>query len=145
MSFFRQWCFCVCTVLLVAVVLSLFAPKGSMQKTYKMLLSVFILMSFLYPLREVKTISFALPQLAEETSAGAPYEALAAQEIKRVLEAHQINGADVSCIAQVDYEDGTICLESVQIFVPDDCDITQVHALIYDTLGINAKVMAIGT
>ncbi len=52
MDYIKSWTFCICITLIVSVVFSILSPKGTMGKFYKVIISVFIFISFLYPLTD---------------------------------------------------------------------------------------------
>lgn len=49
MEFFKQWAISVCASGIIATVFSMIAPKGSMDKILKLMISVFIFTSLLTP------------------------------------------------------------------------------------------------
>ena len=63
MEFIKQWTFCVCISLITASIFSLLAPRGSMQGFFKLLISVFVFISFLVPLQNAGKIDFDLSKI----------------------------------------------------------------------------------
>lgn len=147
MEFFKQWCFSVCVTLVVAVIFSVFTPKGSMKRFYKILISVFIFVSFLYPFQHFSAREF-LPDEAfhfeEQSAYAAPYEAMISHELQQTLREMGVTGAGVSSTVAVDYSSGEITVKSVQVTVPDGCDKEETAQALFDKTGIKARVIYVG-
>ena len=141
MEFLKEWTFCVCVSLSVAVLLSMFAPKGKMNGFYKMLISLFIFISFIYPLKDYHMRDINIPEITVPFENNQPYAAMAENEIKKLLEENGIIGANVSCEVSSDYASGEIELKSAQVSIPDEYSADEVYRLIFDRLGINARVI----
>ncbi len=60
MDYIKSWTFCICITLIVSVIFSILKPKGTMGKFYKVIISVFIFISFLYPLTEFNPADFRI-------------------------------------------------------------------------------------
>ena len=148
MDFLKEWTFCVCCSLVAAVILSLLAPSGKMNRFYKMLTGLFVFLSFLYPFRDWQglrlTFPTAAPMAEAETMSDNVYRQTAERELKTFLADNGIVGAAVSCDVEVDYDSGEIRLNGVQIAVPDEYDIDSVSRLIQDRLGVKARVISLG-
>ena len=148
MDFLKQWTLCVCTALVASVIFSLFTPKGKMKRFYKILISVFIFISFLYPLKDFHNFHFEKyakdsdAYLQEQGNEG--YENALNVQIKSLLENRGIIGALVSCKAEVDYRSNEIEIKEVRIAVSDEYDLTEVQKIVYEELGIKAEVIHIG-
>ena len=146
MSFVKEWTVCICITLLVSVVFSLLTPKGRMAGFYKMTISVFIFVSFLYPL---KNFNIDLSDLKNEfsiqdieTSNEKSVEAMISSQIKSALSSENIENANVSCDVQI--RDNLIEVEDVVVSVSDEYDTENVKSIIFDNLGINAEVHRVG-
>lgn len=144
MEFLKEWSFCVCCSLVAAVILSLFAPKGRMNSFYKMIISLFIFISFLYPFKDFQAFELKIPELSVYEDVNSPYCIMAEKEIKKVLEENGIIGAGVICEVNSDYKTGEIEIVSVQISIPDEYDAKEVEKTVFEKLGINAKVIYVG-
>lgn len=59
-GFLKNWIFSVCLTLILAVIFSVMTPKGSLGKFYKMIISMFIFVSFLYPVSNAKASDFKI-------------------------------------------------------------------------------------
>lgn len=148
MAFLKEWTFCVCCSLTAAVILSLLAPSGHMNRFYKLLIGLFVFVSFLYPFRDFKGVDFSLEPTAsaeeEEALQNSVYQLTAEQQIKTVLAENNISGASVTCDIAVDYDSGEISLNAVQIAVPDDYDCEAVADVVWQQLGVKARVIHLG-
>ncbi|MFR5876480.1 MAG: hypothetical protein ACLUFN_08315 [Eubacterium sp.] len=143
MDFLKQWTLCVCITLVISVIFSLFTPKGRMAGFYKIILSLFIFISFLYPLKSFSIVDFKSDNVfsefeyenAEETA----YETMINNQVKSVLTDKNIIGAVVSSDVKIKNDEAVI--NSVQVAVPDEYETDTVQKVIFNTLGINAKVI----
>lgn len=143
MDFIKQWTFCVCTTLLVSLILTILSPKGGMNRFYKIVISVFIFISFLYPFNgisfdDVKIFDKEILS-SEELLMNEPYENMIKNRIKSVLDANGITGTDIN--ASVEIRDNEINVKSVQIAVSSEYDLENVENIIFDNLGLNARVI----
>ncbi|MBQ9228649.1 MAG: stage III sporulation protein AF [Eubacterium sp.] len=148
MDFLKEWTFCVCCSLVAAMILSLLAPGGRMKRFYKVLLSLFIFLSFLYPLRDFKGISLNAAHFFSQEEAEASqensFQQLADRQIATLLTENGVVGASVTCRAEVDYDTGEVWLQEVQVAVPDGVDTDFVQRLLQEQLGIEARVIHLG-
>lgn len=146
MEFLKEWTICICITLVVAVIFSLLSPRGNMNTFFKMMLSVFIFVSFLYPLKgaDVDSISFdySLKESDYTMQREESIEVMLSNRIKQVLNDENICNASVK--TNVLIKDDNIEINEVQVAVTDEYDLSQVEKLIFDKLGINAKVIHIG-
>ena len=148
MTFLKEWTFCVCLSLTAAVIFLLFTPSGSMKRFYKMLIAMFVFVSFLYPLRDIQKTDFSfLPEWTTESGEAMQekvYRQTAENQILSVLRQNSIVGASVTCEVKVNYDSGEIELQTAQVAVPDEYDTAAVSALIERTLGVRARVIHLG-
>lgn len=141
MNFFKQWTIFVCMTVLMCVVFSFLTPKGSMGRFYKMIISIFIFLSFLYPFSQSK-INFELPKIETKNTYSINNEMIECQ-IKTCLTENNVIGANVNCHSSIN-SDNEIVVEKVVVSVSDDYDTTEVQKIIFDNLSINAEVVHIG-
>lgn len=141
MDFFKQWTIFVCMMVLMCVVFSFLTPKGSMGRFYKMIISLFIFLSFLYPFSQSK-INFDLPEIETANTYSINDEMIESQ-IKTCLTENSIIGANVNCRSRIN-SDNEIVVEKVVVSVSDDYDTATVQKLIFENLSINAEVVHIG-
>lgn len=148
MEFIKEWTFSICLSLMVAVVLSIFTPKGSLKRFYKILLSFFIVVSFLYPLKDFdfdivdfNTLNSSILTKIEDTRETSMTNSINTQ-VKSVLESKGIK--DVSVNSDIGMMNDEITINSVQVAVHDEYDLEAVEEVIFDEIGIKAKVIYIG-
>lgn len=146
MEFLKQWTMCVCITLVISVIFSLFTPKGRMSGFYKIILSLFIFISFLYPLQSFNIIDFKTDEIFSdyeyESAEQTAYEAMINNQIKSVLNENNVIGASVSSEVKIQNDEASV--NYVQVAIPDEYDSQEIEDLIFDTIGINAKVIYIG-
>lgn len=146
MELLKDWTACICITLVVAVAFSLITPKGKMASFYKILISLFIFLSFIYPL---KNTSFELnnrdpifnAEYVEDS-----YENSVAQmlesKINTVLNENGIKNSSI--IVKVKQTNDNIEINSVSVAISDEYEITDVKEIIFEKLGINAEVHKFG-
>lgn len=141
MDFVRQWTVFVCITVLICVVLSFLTPNGNMGRFYRMIISVFIFLSFLYPFIQAD-ISFKPVQIKEYNTSSI-YDDYVESQISALLNSNSVIGADILCSSSIN-KNNEIVLEDVVVAVSDEYDVKDVDALIFDNLGIRARVVHIG-
>ena len=145
MDFFKNWCFCICSTLIVSVVLSIFTPQDSMKRFYKAMIAVFIFISFIYPLKDFDVDVFkSFPEFQINENIGSACESELNQSVKNFLKEKGITGANVSAKAVYDDENETIEIQELSVYIPDEYDKTEIQKLIFDELGVNARVIYLG-
>lgn len=148
MEFIKEWTFSICVSLIAAVILSLFTPKGSLKKFYKILLSFFIVVSFLYPLKDLDTDFIDLENLNSgieakiESNMQTSMQHSVDNQIKTVLTQNGIMHATVE--SDISFVNNEITVNHVQIAVSDEYDVDAVSDVVFDEIGIKAKVIHIG-
>lgn len=141
MDFIKSWTVSVCLTLIISAVFSLVSPRGTMGRFYKVIISVFIFVSLLYPLadfdfNELKA-DFDFESELEDTGSDLA-EMQVENIIKGVLLENGINGAQVSCtVIQIADE---ISVEDVSVIVPADYSASEVEKIIFDETGVAAQV-----
>lgn len=146
MELLKDWTACICITLVVAVAFSLITPKGKMASFYKILISLFIFLSFIYPL---KNASFELDNRkpifnAEyvENSYEKSITQMLEAKINTVLKENGIKGSSV--IVKVKQTDDNVEINSVSVAISDDYEIADIQRIIFENLGINAEVHKFG-
>lgn len=144
MDFIKEWTFSICLTLIVSVIFSMLSPKGSMGKYFKIILSVFIFISFVYPLKN-GDININLPEfdtsyLEDENERA--YVDLITQSIENTL----VDGGYELCSVQssIDMNSNEIIINKVLIQIPDSYNDADVKSYVYDSLGIVAEVHYVG-
>lgn len=141
MDFVRQWTVFVCITVLICVVFSFLTPNSNMGKFYRMIISVFIFLSFLYPFTKAD-ISFKPVQI-KEYNTNSIYDDYVESQISALLNNNSVIGADILCTSSIN-KNNEIVIEDVVVAVSDEYDVKDVGALIFDNLGIRARVVHIG-
>ncbi len=136
----------MCITLIISVVFSFVTPKGGLGRFFKIIISLFIFLSFLYPFAQFKLGDITLPDNAEHSQYSADADQTGAKiiaaNIKQFLEKNGVKSASVTC--EIDIDDNVINIESVQIAVGDEYDLDEVKKMILDNYGIHARVIHIG-
>lgn len=145
MDYIKSWTFCICITLIVSVVFSILSPKGTMGKFYKVIISVFIFISFLYPLTDFDFDGFKI-DFNFNTEYENLVESSAKQEIQysveKVLTDNKIYNSSIS--AEVEQNGDEILINRILISVTDDYNVEEVKALLLENLGVVAEVKRIG-
>ena len=146
MAFFKEWTLCVCITLVLAAVFSLFTPQGTMKQLYRVLIALFIFVSFLLPLRDFRPSDMPSPSIAEnaeEENRLVMYEDAVRRQVQTVLRENGIVGADVRCRLSLQ-EKTEIRVDSLEVAVPEEYEVVAVQTLLAEQLGVEARVMHIG-
>lgn len=146
MDFLKQWTVCVCMTLVVAVILSLLTPNSSMGRFYKMLISLFIFLSFIYPFTD---FDMSLPEYQFATSENEVNNAVNNSSqimIENNVLAVLKNNNVVGCVVDVDtyFADDMVYVDEILVTVPDEYDTQTVKNIIFENLSLNAEVVHIG-
>lgn len=145
MDYIKSWTFCICITLIVSVIFSVLKPRGTMGKFYKVIISVFIFISFLYPLTDFNAADFRIDFNLEseyenliENTAKAEVE----NSVTAVLKENEIYNSSVS--AQVQQSGDEIIITRLLVSVTDNYSVDDVKELLFKNLGIVADVKYIG-
>ena len=148
MEFIKQWSLCVCTALIISAVFSMFTPQGEMKRLWKIMISFFVFISFIYPLKDFDASAIKLDTLNNsfliEESADKIYENRISSQIKEFLKSKDIQGANVSSKVKINTENGELEIKEVIIYIPDEYEEEYVSKLVFDGLGINSRVVYLG-
>lgn len=145
MEFLKQWTICICVTLVIASIFSVLTPSGRLNRFYKIIISLFIFTSFLYPLKNFNISDFSIDfdNIESVDSIEKSYQNMVDIEVKSYLDNNGYNGCSVS--SNISYNNNEIIVESVKIAVPDNYVLSDVKNDVYNNLGINAQVYNIGT
>lgn len=146
MELLKDWTACICITLVVAVAFSLVTPKGKMSSFYKILISLFIFLSFIYPL---KNTTFELDnrepifnsEYVENSYENSVTQMLEAK-IQTVLNDNGIKNSSI--IVKVKQTNDNIEINSVSVAISDEYENADVQEIIFKELGINAEVHKFG-
>ena len=147
MNVIKEWTFCICSTVIVSVIFSLLAPKGTGGRFYKSVISLFIFVSFLFPFTQMggEKLNFNLDNIniEAENNTNSIVDGVVENEIITLLENNSVYSAGVNCSSSVNGEN-EITLNSVTVSVADEYDCDTVRQLIYDELSLNVRVIHIG-
>lgn len=145
MEFLKQWTMCVCSTLVISAIMLIFSPKGSLKRLYKIVISMFIVISFVYPLKNLsafENFNISIKGVEETISTDTVYENLINSKVKEMLNENGYFGCNVTSSATQNYED--VVIEKVTVYIPDEYEINEIKKCVLDNLGINAEVIHIG-
>lgn len=121
------------------------SPKGTMGKFYKTIISMFIFISFLYPLTSFKANEFKTNFEFEDVYSDIVENSVDIEienSIKGLLEENGISSAMVDVKTLVTGDEVTI--EKVVVSIIDEYNCEDVGKIVFDNLGIIADVKRIG-
>lgn len=142
MDFVKSWTVSVCLTLIISVVFSLVSPKGTMGRFYKVIISVFIFISFIYPLTDFDFSDFSADfnietdyESAQENLTETQVEGI----IKSVLLENSVEDAQVSCTVSQNGDE--IMIDEIEVAVSRDYNAEEVRRLLLDSVGVAANVI----
>lgn len=144
MDFVKSWTLNISITLIIAVALSLLTPKGSIGKFYKIILSSFIVFSFILPFVE-NDISVDLPVfdiVQTDENQRNMYEKMVENQIKDELIKNNYKSCIVNC--KISIKGDEIYINKIQVSIPDTYEKEAVKKLIFDNLGLNSEVYFLG-
>ena len=141
MDFVKSWTVSVCLTLIISVVFSLISPKGTMGRFYKVIISVFIFISFIYPLTDFDFSEFSSDFRIEsdyENTQENMTEIQVEGIIKNILTENGIENTRVSCT--VSQNGDAISIARLEVAVPPNYNAEEVRKLLFDSAGVAADV-----
>lgn len=144
MEFIKEWTLTVCVTLIISVIFSLLTPKGSMGKYFKIVLAVFIFLSFIYPFKNAE-IDLAIPEFnsqAYETQQRDAYEKTVNESVANALKQGGYGSCTADC--EIDMDGRDIYIRKLTVYAPSEYDTNQIKDYLFDSLGINAEVYHFG-
>ena len=144
MEFIKEWTYTVCITLVISVIFSLLTPKGNMGRFFKIILAIFIFLSFIYPLKSSE-IDISFPEFNiedAESSQTETYENTVAAQVMQTLEEGGYKSCTVDC--DIDLKDNEIYINRVAVSIPGGYDVNEIKSYLFDSLGINAEVYYLG-
>ena len=152
MEFIQSWTYSVCLTVLIACIFSILVPRSSVGRLMKMMIGVFIFVSFIVPFSD-----FDWSVLAQEFSPSAgsdsieeDYYAQNLENIETALQNTVLQTLDDAGLAgctvdaQAVYTDGYVEVSCVQVQVPSGMDAGTVQSVILEKTGINADIIYVG-
>jgi len=145
MDFIKSWIFCVCATLILAVIFSVLTPKGSMGKFYKIIISMFIFASFLYPISNARPDDFKINLPSFGAAYQTEFEAASKNNVEIIVEnALREKGINGSVSADIDLDNDEIRINEVVVYVPDSCPAEDVKNYLFDKIGLVVEVKYVG-
>lgn len=145
MEFIKSWIFCVCSTLMLAVIFSVLTPKGSMGKFYKIIISMFIFASFLYPISNAKADDFKIDFPSFGNSYNMEFEESSKNNVELIVEnALKEKGINSSVSAEIDLDNDEIIINEVVVYVPDSCSAEDVKSYLLEKIGLVVDVKYVG-
>lgn len=145
MEFIKTWTVCVCITLIVSVIFMTLSPKGTMGKFYRIIISVFIFLSFIYPLTNFKLDTFKNDFKFKDSYSAVAENAVDIEIANKIISVLEENNVDFSMVdVETRINGDEITIEEVKISVIDDYDVKEVEKIVLDNLGIIANVKRIG-
>lgn len=113
---------------------------------YKMVITLFIFISIVYPLKDFNNdfskLETSISDEDFESGREKSIEAMINNQIISILKNKKIK--TISVLSNVIIVDDSISVNSVSIAVSDEYDLDEVKEIVFDELGINAEVHHIG-
>ena len=146
MEFLNNWTYTVCITLIVSVIFSLLLPKGGHGKVGKIVITVFIIISFVTPFVGGQfNLDFGdcfVNDKSEQTIKENSYENIIKTNIENLLTQGSFENSKAE--VKVDLKDDEIYIKSADVYIQDEYDKDKVKDYVFEKLGINAKVYYIG-
>lgn len=126
---------------------SLLLPKGSQGKVGKIVITVFIMISFILPFERPNGFNFDIDEYesisnVEIDSKEETYSDLIKSNIEKALADADYKNSKVKVTVKL--KDDELYIQSADIYILDDYDSKEVKDFLFEKLGINAKVYYIG-
>ena len=146
MKYLNDWTYTVCITLIFSMIFSLLLPKDSNGKVGKIIITVFIMISFIAPFKasgfdfnfdDINLISEQQAENKEES-----YSAIIKSNIEKALS--DGNYSNSKAKVKVKIKDDELYIKEADIYILNDYDKSEVQKYIFDKLGINAQVYYIG-
>lgn len=146
MRFLNEWTYTICITLIISVIFSLLLPKGSTGKIGKIVITVFIMVSFIIPFKandfKLNFEDYSVEYENENTVKENSYENIIKTNIEDTLTKGNYKNSKAE--VKVDIKDEEVYIKSADVYILNDFNKDEVKNYIFDKLGINTKVYYIG-
>ena len=146
MNLFNEYVYTVCINLIFITLISIIVPTGSSKRIMKAVISVFVMLSFIVPIKNIDadfaSLDFEIYDNLEEEIKYNSYEKIIKDNIERALNKAGYEAA--SCIVKMNVDDDLIDIELVSIAISDDYSKEEVKNYLYNDLGLVAEVYYVG-
>lgn len=143
MEFVKEWSFYVCITVVASVVLTFLTPKSSMGNFYKIIISVFIFLSFLYPFLNFDINDLKLPNVDNTSFTYSNNSSLAKDMLSSKINELLINSGIKNANIDVDLsinDANEIVVDSIIVTVDKDYNSEEIKNLIYENLKLDVSV-----
>lgn len=144
MDFIKQWTLTISATLIISIIFSLLTPKGNMGRFFKVVLAMFIFVSFIYPIKNAD-FDFVLPSFDEaefEDSQRSSYEKIIETNLIQILNERNYINSKVN--VSISIKDEEITVNNLDIGILDEFDKREVKDYIEEKTGFNAEVYYLG-
>lgn len=144
MEFIKQWTLTISATLIISIIFSLLTPKGNMGRFFKVVLAMFIFVSFIYPIKNAD-LDFEMPSFDETEfidSQESSYENIVKANIEKILEEGSFFNSKVS--VSISVKNDEIEVNHLEIGILDEFDKIMVRDYIAEKTGFNAEVYYLG-
>lgn len=144
MDFIKQWTLTISATLIISIIFSLLTPKGNMGRFFKVVLAMFIFVSFIYPIKNAD-FDFVLPSFDEaefEDSQQSSYEKIIETNLIQILEEGNYINSKVNVNISIKNEEITV--NNLDIGILDEFDKREVMNYIEEKTGFHAEVYYLG-
>ncbi len=145
MDFIKSWVFSVCLTLILAVIFSIMTPKGNMGKFYKMIISIFIFISFLYPLTDIRANDFKIDIPSLNNTYNSSLEDAEKNNAEIIIENKLMErGINADASLEISLNNDELEIKSLTVYIPDSNSKNEVQEYLLSELGMVAEVKYIG-
>lgn len=144
MDFLKEWTLTISVTLIISIIFSVLTPKGNMGRYFKVILAMFIFVSFIYPVKNAD-FEFSFPEFDDSVitdSQSEAYKNIITENIGRLLEdggyLSSVVNADISCSGS------EIDMKKLEIGILDEFNKDEVKKYIAEKTGFNAEVYYLG-
>lgn len=146
MRFLNEWTYTICITLIISVIFSLLLPKGSQGKVGRIVITVFIMISFFIPFGsnnfKLNFDDYLIEYSDENTLKETSYENIIKSNIESTLTKGNYKNSKAE--VKVDIKDEQVYIKSADVYILNEFNKDDVKNYIFDKLGINTKVYYIG-
>ena len=146
MRFLNEWTYTICITLIISVIFSLLLPKGSQGKVGRIVITVFIMISFFIPFGsnnfKLNFDDYSIEYSDENTLKETSYENIIKSNIESTLTKGNYKNSKAE--VKVDIKDEQVYIKSADVYILNEFNKDEVKNYIFDKLGINTKVYYIG-
>lgn len=144
MDFIKQWTLTISVTLIISIIFSVLSPKGNMGRFFKVILAMFIFVSFIYPIKNAE-FDFELPAFDETEYADTQsevYQNAVTAYVEGILNEGGYLSSKVS--VSLSYNENLIDIKMLEVGILNDFNKDEVRDYLLKNTGFNAEVYYIG-